>query len=160
VRRTRVPFPALERPSGAFVTLRENGELRGCVGYIDAVKPLLTTVEEASIRAAFEDPRFEPLRPAELARLELEVSVLSPLRRITDASEIDIGTHGIVVETRTVRGVLLPQVAVECGWDRATFLAQTFRKAGLAPGRRTAVTISVFTAEVFGEARHGVTRTA
>src|SRR5512143_1574709 len=119
-----VPYPELLHPSGAFVTLRERDELRGCVGYIDPVKPLLQTVEEAAVRAAFQDPRFEPLEHAELDLIEIEISVLSPLQRIASPSEIEVGTHGVVVQSRSTRGLLLPQVAVEYGWDRDTFLEQ------------------------------------
>ena len=143
----------LSKPAGAFVTLRENGELRGCIGFIDSEQPLAETVREAAARAALEDPRFTPVTPEEIARLEIEISVLSALRSIKSEREIEIGLHGLVVEAGGRRGLLLPQVAVEFGWDQPTFLRQTMRKAGVPAQLKGAVEMRmyVFCAEVFDE---------
>ena len=143
----------LSKPAGAFVTLREKSDLRGCIGFIDSQQSLAETVREAAARAALEDPRFTPVTPEEIARLEIEISVLSALRRIGSEREIEIGLHGLVVEVRGRRGVLLPQVAVEFGWDQPKFLRQTLRKAGISPQRKdpTEVLMYVFSAEVFDE---------
>lgn len=143
----------LRQPSGAFVTIHEKGELRGCIGYIQAVRPLIDTVSEVAAKAALEDPRFMPVREDELSGLEIEISVISPMKKIKDPEEIEVGTHGILMESGHCRGLLLPQVATEYAWDRETFLQQTCRKAGLPVNawKDPATTISVFTAEVFGE---------
>ena len=143
----------LRRPSGAFVSIHEHGELRGCIGYIQALKPLIDTVAEAAEKAALEDPRFMPVREDELDELKIEISVLSPLQKIRDTDGVEVGTHGLLVESGRCRGLLLPQVATDFGWDRETFLSQTCRKAGLPADawKDRSTTISVFTAEVFGE---------
>jgi hypothetical protein len=135
------------------VTIREGGELRGCIGYIESPYPLARVVAEVAAKAATEDPRFLPLTQSDLARVTLEVSVLSPLRQIADVSEIQVGTHGLLLELGRYRGLLLPQVATEYGWDRETFLASTAKKAGL-PGnawKDPEARISVFSAEIISE---------
>lgn len=139
--------------AGAFVTLEKKGDLRGCIGHMAADKPLSLTVQEMAIQAATGDPRFPAVSVTELPEIEIEISVLSPLRRITDPSEIQVGEHGLIVSQGWYRGVLLPQVAVREGWDREKFLGYTCLKAGLPfecwkSGR---VQIEVFSAEVFGE---------
>ncbi len=145
------PAP-LRQPGAAFVTLRREGRLRGCIGYIEAVRELHETVAQCAVSAALQDPRFDPVRPDELNALEFEVSVLSPLRTITDPQEIQVGQHGLLVAQGPRRGLLLPQVAVEYGWDRETFLAQACVKAGLpTDGWRRGATLQTFTAEIFGE---------
>ena len=126
---------AIEQDRGAFVTLKERGELRGCIGYISPVKPLYLTVRDVAAAAALEDSRFRPVELRELPQLEFEVSVLSPLRRVTDIKQIKVGEHGLVMRKGDREGLLLPQVPVEQHWDRATFLEQTCVKAGLPPGR-------------------------
>ena len=143
----------LSKPAGAFVTLRENGELRGCIGFVDSQQSLAETVRESAARAALEDPRFTPVTPEEIAKLEIEISVLSALRCIGSDREIEIGVHGLVVEVRGRRGLLLPQVAVEYGWDQSTFLLQTLRKAGVSSKIKDTVQMRmyVFSAEVFDE---------
>ncbi len=145
--------PALSRPAGAFVTLRQEDELRGCIGFIESQSSLAETVIDSAANAALDDPRFDPVTPAEVARLEIEISVISPLKRIYSAQDIDPGTHGLVVEFQGRRGVLLPQVALEFGWNRETFLEETARKAGVpkAAIRRQQLIIYVFEAEVFDE---------
>ncbi len=149
--------PALRTHAGAFVTLHEHGELRGCIGYIDPLKPLIDTVQDAAAKAALDDPRFMPVHPNELQHIEIEISVLSPLHEIASVEEIVIGKHGVVVELDNHRGLLLPQVAVEAGWDKQTFLHQTFRKTGLPEHlwHHKDMKISIFTAEVFSEATVG-----
>lgn len=121
----------LAQPGGAFVTIRLGGELRGCIGYIESPFPLGQVVVEVAEKAALEDPRFPPMTEGELGDASLEVSVLSPLRKVADINEIQVGTHGILLELGRRRGLLLPQVATEHGWDRLTFLQNTARKAGL-----------------------------
>ncbi len=127
----QVASPVLSQPSGVFVTLHRQGRLRGCIGYLEARKPLLTAVQEMAVAAAFSDPRFPPLREEELADLDLEISVLSPMQQIKNIEEIQVGRHGIYLERGACRGLLLPQVATEYGWDRLTFLNQTCTKACL-----------------------------
>jgi AmmeMemoRadiSam system protein A len=144
---------SLKEPFGAFVTLHLLGELRGCIGYIEARFPLCETVQEVAQKAALEDPRFPPLTEQELARTEIEISVLSPLRKVTDVTEIKVGTHGLVIDAGYTRGLLLPQVATEWGWGRDEFLSQTCRKAGLPADtwKKNKVTIYSFTSAVFSE---------
>jgi AmmeMemoRadiSam system protein A len=149
--------PLLGEHRGGFVTLKKNGRLRGCIGYIEAVKPLLETVREMALSAAFNDYRFEPVTKDEAADLAIEISVLSPVRE-ADASEIEVGRHGIIISGSGRRGLLLPQVAVEYGWDRETFLDQTCVKAGLPPGswRSGDTVIEIFSAEIFSEEEMGL----
>ncbi|MCI0353980.1 MAG: AmmeMemoRadiSam system protein A [Acidobacteria bacterium] len=147
------PSPHLSEARGAFTTLHLHDRLRGCVGFVQALRPLFQTVAETAVAAAFNDPRFDPVTDEEARLLKIEISVLSPLRPIT-LPEIEIGRHGLVVTHRFQRGLLLPQVAVEHGWDRETFLAETCQKAGLAPDAwRHSATVEGFTAEVFGDER-------
>jgi AmmeMemoRadiSam system protein A len=143
----------LDEKRGAFVSLKKRGHLRGCIGFIEAKKPLARTVEEMAVAAAFQDPRFEPVRREELKDLKLEISVLTPLRKVADVGEIEVGTHGLYIRKGSRAGLLLPQVATEYGWDRDTFLKETCRKAGLAPDawRDPETEISLFSADVFGE---------
>ncbi|MCF8032171.1 MAG: AmmeMemoRadiSam system protein A [Desulfarculaceae bacterium] len=146
-----LPGPEIER--GAFVTLHEHGQLRGCIGNFVGQGPLSQTIEEMAVAAASQDPRFPPLGRGELDQVDLEISVLSPLKPIEDVSEIQVGTHGIYIISPRGRGVLLPQVATEYGWDRETFLDQTCVKAGLAPGcwRDPNTQILIFSAQIFAE---------
>jgi AmmeMemoRadiSam system protein A len=143
----------LIRPSGAFVTLHRAGELRGCIGYIESVKPLAETVREVAQKAATEDYRFAPVTEDELGSLEIEISVLTPLSPVRDIDQIQVGKHGLVIELGGHRGLLLPQVASELNWDRETFLNQTARKAGLASGQWKSpdARIYIFSAEIFHE---------
>ncbi|RJX36410.1 MAG: AmmeMemoRadiSam system protein A [Desulfarculus sp.] len=146
-----LPGPDLAR--GAFVTIHRQGRLRGCIGNFTAQGSLVDTIRDMAVAAASEDPRFPPLRAEELKDIELEISVLSPLRPINDVSEIQVGRHGIYIVNPRGRGVLLPQVAAEYGWDRETFLDQTCMKAGLAPGcwKDPRTQILIFSAQIFGE---------
>lgn len=143
----------LKEKRGLFVTIRKGEVLRGCIGYIQGVKPLYLAVGEMAQAAAFQDPRFPPVSPQELRDLKLEISVLTPLRKIREISEIQIGTHGIYIVMGPHSGLLLPQVATEYGWDRTTFLQQTCLKAGLSPEawKDTQSEIYIFSADIFSE---------
>lgn len=144
----------LYRPFGAFVTLRtRGGELRGCIGHIEANKPLYKVVQEMAVAAATQDPRFPAVKAEELSDIVIEISVLSPLRRIHNVSEIEVGRHGLLVKKGFSSGLLLPQVAIEWGFDREEFLKQTIFKAGLDPSslRDSDLEIYIFTAQVFSE---------
>jgi AmmeMemoRadiSam system protein A len=141
----------LAAPGAAFVTLTKNGRLRGCIGYTEAVAPLFKVVQECAVAAATEDPRFPPVSTNEIPSLRVEVSVLTPLVPIRP-EEVEVGRHGLMVARGRMRGLLLPQVPVEFGWDRETFLDQTCVKAGLPPSAwRHGATLRAFTAEVFCE---------
>jgi AmmeMemoRadiSam system protein A len=144
---------ALTKPAGAFVTLLHGEELRGCIGYVEAMQSVLSVVEEVAKKSAFEDHRFPPLQASECAEIVIEISVLSPLQLIKSVDEIQVGKHGLLLETHYARGLLLPQVAVEHGWDRLQFLEHTARKAGLPISslRDPSMRISVFEADVFAE---------
>lgn len=146
-------FAVFGEARGAFVTISERGQLRGCIGFVLAIKPLAETVFEMAVAAAQRDPRFPPVAEDELARLEIELSVLSPLRTITDISEIQVGVHGLYIKSNMHSGLLLPQVAEKYGWSREQFLEQTCIKAGLpqAAWRDDNVQIEIFSAQVFGE---------
>ena len=145
-------FPKkLETPCGAFVTLKIDNRLRGCIGHIVARKPLAETVRDMAVAAAMEDPRFLPLTKTEWPSVHLEISVMSPLRKIVNPSDIEPGRHGIYIKRGRRSGILLPQVATEYGWDRETFLEQTCRKAGMSKNAwmDSDSEIFVFSAEVF-----------
>jgi len=142
--------PNLRDPRGAFVTLRKGGELRGCIGYTEPILPLSQAVIRCAIFAATQDPRFPPVTAAELGSLAYEISVLTPPRKIDDPRLVEVGRHGLVIARGDFRGLLLPQVAVENGWRREEFLAQTCLKAGLpADAWRKGAEIYVFEALVF-----------
>lgn len=139
--------------SGAFVTLKKRGDLRGCIGTLECRRSLAEEVARVAMRAACEDPRFPPVSPSELDDLDIEVSVLGPLEQIDpfDEDAIVIGRHGLVVEQGRRRGLLLPQVATEWNMDREAFLAQTCAKAGLpADAWRRGAIVYRFAADVFG----------
>ena len=154
--------PDLENPSGAlrekgavFISLRIRGELRGCIGHVEAVEPLWESCRDMAEAAAERDSRFPAVRPEELPGLDVEVSVLSPLRRIRP-EEIVVGRDGLVVRSPGGSGLLLPQVAVEWGMDAAEFLRRTYEKAGLRPGAPAelfAFSVEKLTAPPSGPAR-------
>lgn len=147
-------LPALERKRGAFVTLHQHGRLRGCIGHFEADRPLWKTVMEMAIAASTQDPRFPRVTAAELDSLTYEISVLSPLRKISDWREIRLGTHGVQVGRGFRRGVFLPQVATETGWDLDTFMGELCsQKAGLPRDawKDPRTDLYVFTAEVFSD---------
>lgn len=136
---------------GAFVTLNKDGQLRGCIGNIIGTRPLISTVAEMTEAAALHDPRFNSVQPSELKDITFEISVLTPIRTVKDVREIVIGRDGIIITRGYNRGLLLPQVATEYGWDLQTFLEQTCRKAGLPSNawKENGTTIEAFSAEVF-----------
>jgi AmmeMemoRadiSam system protein B/AmmeMemoRadiSam system protein A len=148
----------LRARAGAFVTLNHKGvkvgdpgRLRACMGLIEAGQPLTEAVVRAAVWAS-QDPRFPRLRASELDDLEVEVSVLSPPRRVAGPQAIEVGKHGVILEKGSHRAVFLPHVATEQGWDRRTMLEQLARKAGLpADGWREGAVFDVFTAQIFGE---------
>lgn len=141
-------------PCGAFVTLRRRSdhELRGCVGYVEATLPLAEAVAQAAVAAATADGRFEPVTLDELPGIVLDVSLLGPTFEV-QASDVVVGRHGLVVQRGQRRGLLLPQVALEWGWDATTFLDQVCRKAGLPTKawKEPDTKLLAFEAEVFGE---------
>ncbi|HYL95136.1 MAG TPA: AmmeMemoRadiSam system protein A [Terriglobales bacterium] len=141
----------LKQQRGAFTTLYLEGDVRGCVGYVFADAPLFQTVIETARAAAFQDMRVLPVTRNEAAQLRISISVLSPLFLIK-AEELELRKHGLLITQGNRRGLLLPQVPAEHGWDRKTFLEQTCRKAGLAPDAwEHGATLEAFTAEIFGE---------
>jgi len=143
----------LNREYGAFTTLTEGGALRGCIGYTSPVKPLYMTVRDTATMAALRDPRFRPVTAEELPKLAYEISVLSPLRRVTDVEQIKVGRDGLIMKNGEFEGLLLPQVPVEQKWDRETFLEQTCHKAGMNVNcwKDENTDIFSFTAVVFNE---------
>lgn len=145
------PGGVLSRPCGAFVTLKAGERLRGCIGNVVGDGPLWDTVVAMARAAAFQDPRFAPVAPGEFAGLELEISVLSPLAPCPDPALVEVGRHGLLIRHAGRSGLLLPQVPVEWGWNRETFLAQTCRKAGLPADawRDPEAALFWFEAEVF-----------
>lgn len=152
--------PVLRQPAGVFVTLRRRdwpthpigADLRGCIGHIEADQPLTAAVAALAVSAASQDWRFPPVETAELAHLRIEISVLSPLRRIHNPASIAIGRHGLVVAQAGRRGLLLPEVAASRGWDAPTFLEQTCLKAGLPRvAWRQGAALYTFTTLEFGE---------
>jgi AmmeMemoRadiSam system protein A len=146
-----VASPALSEKRGAFVTLHKAGRLRGCIGYVEALKPLCQTVAECAVAAALRDPRFDPVEAEELPLLHLEISALSPFEEISP-QEVEVGRHGLMISQGWQRGLLLPQVATEWKWDRERFLEETCLKAGLAADAwRRGARIQAFTAQVFSE---------
>jgi AmmeMemoRadiSam system protein A len=142
----------LAEKRGAFVTLKVDGQLRGCIGYPVPTKSLVDTVTEMALAAATQDYRFLPLQVEELDRLKIEISVLTLPRPIQDAREVEVGRHGIIVTKGMDRGLLLPQVPTEYGWDRETYLRHGCLKAGLDEDEwRKGAKIEVFEAQVFSE---------
>ncbi|HYS80203.1 MAG TPA: AmmeMemoRadiSam system protein A [Anaeromyxobacteraceae bacterium] len=133
------PPPALPsagplcEPGGAFVTLKVKGELRGCMGTFTPSGSLALTVEQMAVAAANEDPRFGPVRPEDLDDLDVSISAVGERRRLHAPADIEVGRHGLVVQLGWHRGTLLPQMAVEEGWNALTFLERTCLKAGLPP---------------------------
>jgi len=143
---------ALLEERGAFVTLNQRGQLRGCIGYGAANKPLYLTVRDVAIFAALRDNRFPPVTPSELNSLEYEISVLSPFRHVRDVKEIQLGRHGLVLRKGYNEGYFLPQVPVEQHWDRDTYLQEIGLKAGLSrhAWKDDGADLFLFTALVFG----------
>ncbi len=163
---TGAPPPAVEpawlpsRRGGAFVTLHKEGELRGCIGHLEANDLLTWVVARCAVAASSDDPRFPAIGHAELSLIDIEISLLGVFERIAGPADVEVGRHGLLVEHGRQRGLLLPQVAVEWKWDAATFLNQTCRKAGLpTEGWRNGAVAWRFEAEVFSEP-HGPSRSS
>lgn len=143
--------PRLKELRGAFVCLHKGKDLRGCIGMIEALEPLYKTVRHMAVEAAFGDPRFCALESDELDKIDLEISVLTPLTRIRDTGLIQIGTHGIYIRKDFHSGLLLPQVATDNHWGTREFLEWTCRKAGLPPDswKDSDTEIYIFSADIF-----------
>ena len=139
------------------MTLHERGELRGCIGYVEAVKPLYEAVSEMAVAASTEDPRFPPVQVEELDNIEIEITALSPLRPLPSPDSVVVGKHGLVIRKGFRSGLLLPQVPVEQGWNREQFLTHTCLKAGLPPDsyKDKDAQLFSFTGQVFGEKELG-----
>jgi AmmeMemoRadiSam system protein A len=146
-----VKSESLKEEMGAFVTLKKKGRLRGCIGHVEANKPLYEVVSEMAITAATQDPRFSPVTLDELSEIDIEISVLSPLKKVNNIEEIKVGRDGLVIKKGFASGLLLPQVPVEWGWSREEFLRQVSLKAGLPPDAWKEADLYRFTAQVFGE---------
>jgi AmmeMemoRadiSam system protein A len=146
------PTGALAEGPGVFVSIHQQEKLRGCIGNLYPASPLYRSTAECAIAAAVGDPRFMPLTAEELPEVEFEISVLSPMHRVHDVSEIEIGKHGLLITKGNTRGLLLPQVASQHRWDRERFLQETCKKAGLRPDdwKQDAI-IQSFSALVFDE---------
>jgi len=156
VPRGDVKHPELQGKQGAFVTLKTDGKLRGCIGRFVSDAPLWQTVRAMAVAAATEDPRFVGMRirPSELPRLKIEVSVLSPLQRIENPLDIELGKHGIYIRRGMRSGCFLPQVATETGWSKEEFLSHCCAgKAGLHPDawKDPDTEVLVFTAQIIEE---------
>jgi len=143
----------LRQPGAAFVTLEKKGALRGCIGHTIAQEPLYKTVSICAVQAAVSDPRFPPVQPDELPKLHIEISVLTPLQEVKSLDEIKVGRDGLMITMGNNRGLLLPQVATEYGWNRTQFLEQTCHKAGLPADayKSPHAIIQKFQAVIFGE---------
>jgi AmmeMemoRadiSam system protein A len=149
--KVEAPSPHLAEMRGVFTTLHRLGKLRGCIGFVIATTPLYQGVIETAAAAAFEDPRFAPVQPQEVDELQIEISVLSPMTPIAP-EQVEVGKHGLMISHYGRRGLLLPQVPLEWGWDREMFLGEACRKAGLPPDAwKHGASIEAFTAEIFGE---------
>jgi len=147
--------PALEERRGAFVTLTggATGELRGCIGMPEPVEPLYRTVMDSARSAALNDPRFAPVTAAEVPKVRIEISALTPMEPCANPALIEIGVHGLMLEWQGRRGLLLPQVPVEWSWDRDTFLQQLCRKSNVPDKtwKKPDAKLQWFRAQVFGE---------
>jgi AmmeMemoRadiSam system protein A len=143
---------------GAFVTLHKAEQLRGCIGYVEGIKPLWQAVRDLAVEASAHDPRFPPVRPREVEEIDVEISVLSPLEQVRGPNDVEIGTHGLLLRSRGRSGLLLPQVATEHAWDAPKFLEQTCWKAGLPldEWQSPHAELYRFGAEVFGEKSLGL----
>ena len=145
--------PRFKEHCGLFVTLKKNGELRGCIGLIRGVEPLSQAICEMAVAAATQDPRFPMVSSEELADIDIEISVLTPMSKVTDMSEIKIGRDGLFLQYRGHSGLLLPQVPVEWNWDVEEFLENLCHKAGLPPGShlQSGAVLMKFSADIFSE---------
>jgi AmmeMemoRadiSam system protein A len=147
---------SLTAEAGAFVSLHREGVLRGCIGKQQETTALFRTIQEMTIAAATRDPRFDPVDEDEVDDIEIEISVLGGATPVRGPADIEIGAHGLAIEHDGRRGLLLPQVAVEHGWDAATFLAEVCRKAGLDADawKQPGAVVQRFSAQVFNDDTH------
>ena len=147
--------PNFEKKTGVFVSLHKLGELRGCIGYVSGTATILRSVIENTVNASSKDPRFPPVTEDELEMVDIEISVMTPLTEVEDIESIEVGKDGLVIEKGFHRGLLLPQVATEWGWDKYEFLEQACRKAGLTMDayEKKDTKILRFQAQVFSEKR-------
>lgn len=145
--------PVLNTKCGAFVTIHNKKNLRGCIGNIVAQIPLWKTIRKMAVEASMHDPRFSPVSPKELGDINIEISVLSPFKKITDINEIEVGKHGIFIKLGFYQGLLLPQVATDYGWNTKQFLEYTCQKAGLGKEayKEKSCEIFIFSATIFNE---------
>ncbi len=145
--------PMLGLQCGAFVTIHSHGNLRGCIGNVTAETQLWETVRNMAVEASLRDPRFPAVSPGELKEIDIEISALSPLKKIDDIEEIEVGKHGLIINNGFYQGLLLPQVASDYGWNRIQFLQNTCSKAGLDKNcyKEKNCEIFIFSANVFGE---------
>ncbi|MEI7672006.1 MAG: AmmeMemoRadiSam system protein A, partial [Deltaproteobacteria bacterium] len=151
----RLSSPVLREPRGVFVTLKKREELRGCIGRMVPDRPLAELVGAMALQSAFEDPRFSPVTLKELADLEIEISVLTPMKPVSGPNDIVVGRDGVLLQKGGKSAVFLPQVAPEQGWGRDEMLDHLSRKAGLPAGAwRDGASFLTFQAIVFGEAEH------
>jgi AmmeMemoRadiSam system protein A len=142
----------LQQHAGAFVSIHNRGDLRGCIGHIEPTDRLASVIPRCAVAACSTDPRFPPVTSSELANINVEISLLGRLEPITGPADIEVGRHGLVVEMGWQRGLLLPQVATEWNWNAETFLAHTCHKAGLPNDAwKHGAKMWRFEAEVFGE---------
>ncbi|MCX6169290.1 MAG: AmmeMemoRadiSam system protein A [Ignavibacteriales bacterium] len=149
--------PIFKSHAGAFVTLTDHGHLRGCIGYITSDQPLFETVCEAAVQASQHDPRFSPVRNSEIQNLALEISILSEPFPLNSYEEVKIGKHGLILEEKGRRGLLLPQVPIEHNLNREQFLDAICRKTGFQEGywKTKQLKLSGFTATVFSDSSIG-----
>jgi AmmeMemoRadiSam system protein B/AmmeMemoRadiSam system protein A len=151
----RLSSPVLREPRGVFVTLKKRGDLRGCIGRMVPDRPLAELVGAMALQSAFEDPRFSPVTPRDLPDLEIEISVLTPMKPVSGPNDIVVGRDGVLLQKRGKSAVFLPQVAPEQGWGRDEMLNHLSQKAGLPPGAwRDGASFLTFQAIVFSEAEH------
>ena len=149
-----ITSPELKEESGAFVTLRTHGKLRGCIGRMDSDIPLHKLISEIAVSSVTDDPRFNQIQPSELEDLEIDISVLSPLQKIDDPLNLELGTHGIYIKKGHSTGCFLPQVATETGWTKEEFLSQCCSmKAKISPDawKKKNVDVYIFTTEMISE---------
>lgn len=148
----KTDFPIFNEKRAAFVTLHIHGNLRGCIGQIIATNKLVDTIREMAVSAAFGDPRFPALTKKEYSEIDVEISVLTPIQEIESWKEVKIGVHGIIISKGYYKGLLLPQVATEYGWDSETFISHGCMKAGLPRDEyKRGIKLEIFAANVFGE---------
>jgi len=145
--------PEFSRHSGVFVTLKKNGDLRGCIGLVRGVEPLSRSLPEMAVAAATRDHRFPSVKLDELSKIEIEISILSPMEPVKNIEEITIGRDGLMLQRGHCSGLLLPQVPVEWNWNRDEFLKNLCLKAGVATGSHLLPDTKLwrFSAEIFKE---------